>query len=246
MKYNIMTKMLAVVLSLGFIGITGCMDTPRLGMLKDPVTGIQYGSIIGKSFFIDSEQFPNKVVKVTARNVSGDMQYNIRRFGDDLRGAFERKGYEAYKNKGFGLKVDVIVEYSGHIQDNMSGTFALLGAGAGAVAGRRSNAMAAEGIGLVAGATLGTIAGSYVTDDTYIIVARVTIGIMDEKSGKTVKTISFSSSPKLQEDDDDGFKRFKEVADTEVAVYAGGRNVTQAEVVEEVRSRLIRIVSDII
>lgn len=239
-------KVVAAVLSLSLLGLTGCMDAPRMGMIKDPSTGIQYGSVIGKSFFIDSEQFPNKIVKVSARNVSGDTHYDIRRFEDNLRRAFEGKGYQAYKNNGFGLKVDVVVEYSGHVQENMSGTFGLLGAGAGAVAGRGSNARAAEGIGLVAGATLGAIAGSYVTDDTYIIVAKVNIGILDQKSGKTVRIISFSSSPKLQEEEDDGFKRFKEVGSTEVAVYAGGRNVSQQQVVNEVRQRLIRIVSDII
>lgn len=239
-------KIVAATLVFSFLWITGCMDAPRMGMIKDPVTGVQYGSIVGKSFFIDSEQFPNKVVKVSARNVSGDVQYNIRRFENDLRQAFEDKGYEAYKNNGFGLKVDVVVEYSGHIQENMSGTFGLLGAGAGAVAGRHSDAMAVEGIGLVTGATLGAIVGSYVADDTYITIATVTIGIMDEKSGKTVRTITFSSSPKLQEEEDDGFKRFKEVGSTTVAVYAGGRNITQNQVVEEVRHRLIRIVSDII
>jgi len=234
------------MVALSFFGLTGCMNAPRMGMIKDPVTGIQYGSVIGKSFFIDSEQFPNKIVKVSARNVSGDIQYNIRNFEDGLRRAFESKGYEAYKNSGFGLKVDVTVEYSGHIQENMSSIFGLLGAGAGAVAGRHSDAMAAEGIGLLAGATLGAIAGSYVTDDTYIMIAKVTIGIMDSKSGRTVKTINFSSSPKLQEEEDDGFKRFKEVGSTKVSVYAGGRNVSQKQVVKEVRERLIRIVSDII
>lgn len=243
---RVYNKIAVVALALSFLTASGCMNTPRMGMIKDPETGLQYGSVIGKSFFIDSEQFPNKVVKVSARNVSGDINYDIRRFEDDLRRAFEGKGYEAYKNDGFGLKVDVTVEYSGHIQENMAGSFGLLGAGVGAVAGRRSDKMAAEGIGLVAGATLGAIAGSYVTDDTYIMVAKVTIGIMDSKSGKTVKTISFSSSPKLQEEDDDGFKRFKEVGSTKVAVYAGGRNVSQSQVVQEVKSRLIRIVSDII
>ena len=238
--------MLAAVLSLSLFGVTGCMDGPRMGMIKDPVTGIQYGSIIGESFFIDSEQFPNKIVKVSARNVSGDTQYNIRRFENNLRRAFENKGYEAYNNDGFGLKVDVVVEYSGHIQENMAGTLGLLGAGVGAVAGRRSDKMAAEGIGLVAGATLGAIAGSYVTDDTYIIVAKVNIGVLDSKSGKTIRTISFSSSPKLQKEENDGFKRFKDMANTKVVVFAGGRNVSQSEVVAEVRERLIRIVSDII
>lgn len=245
MKYAFNKAAIAVMI-LSFLIASGCMNTHRMGMIKDPVTGIQYGSVIGKSFFIDSEQFPNKIVKVSARNVSGDMNYDIRGFKEDLRRAFENKGYEAYKNDGFGLKVDVTVEYSGHIQENMAGSFGLLGAGVGAVAGRRSDKMAAEGIGLVAGATLGAIAGSYVTDDTYIMIAKVTIGIMDSKSGKTVRTISFSSSPKLQEEDDDGFKRFKEVGSTKVAVYAGGRNVSQGQVVEEVKNRLIRIVSDVI
>lgn len=242
---HICNKTLAA-LAFSLLAITGCMDAPRMGMIKDPLTGIQYGSVVGKSFFIDSEQFPNKVVKISARNVSGDVNYNIRRFEDDLRSAFESKGYEAYKNAGFGLKIDVVVEYSGHIQENMSATLGLLGAGVGAVSGRHSDAMAAEGIGLVAGATLGAIAGSYITDDTYIMIANVTIGIMDSETGKTVKTISFSSSPKLQEEEDDGFKRFKEVGSTNIAVFAGGRNVSQGEVIQEVRQRLIRIVSDII
>jgi len=69
---------------------------------------------------------------------------------------------------------------------------------------------------------------------------------MDSKSGKVTRTISFSSSPKLQEERDDGLKRFKEVASTEVAVYAGGRNVNQSSVINEVKKRLVRIVSDII
>jgi len=233
-----------VVISLG---LTGCSNNaPRLGMIKDPVTGLQYGSTIGKSFFIDSEQFPNKVVKVSARNVSGDVNYDIRKFVGDLKSSFESKGYEAYANDGFGLKVDVVIEYSGHVQTNMSSTYAFLGAGAGYVAGRHSSAKAAEGIGVVTGAVLGSISGSYQTEDTYIIIAKVNIGIMDGKSGKTTRTITFSSSPKLQEEEDDGFKRFKEVSSTEIAVYAGGKNTEQSEIVDEVKRRLVRIVSDII
>jgi hypothetical protein len=241
---KVVTILAVIVFSLG---LSSCgYDAPRLGMIKDPVTGLQYGSTIGESFFIDSEQFPNKIVKVTARNVSGDMNYDIRRFIGDLKDSFESKGYEAYANDGFGLKVDVVIEYSGHVQSNMSGAYGFLGAGAGYVAGRHSSAKAAEGIGIVAGAVLGSIAGSYETKDTYIIIAKVNVGIMDSKSGKITRSITFSSSPKLQEEEDDGFKRFKEVVSTEIAVYAGGRNVQQSEIVNEVRRRLVRIVSDII
>jgi hypothetical protein len=183
---------------------------------------------------------------VTARNVSGDINYDMRRFISDLKSSFESKGYEAYANEGFGLKVDVVVEYSGHVQSNMSDSYGFLGAGVGYVAGRHSSAEASEGIGIVAGAVLGSIAGSYQTEDTYIIIAKVNVGTMDGKSGKVTKTITFSSSPKLQEEKDDGFKRFKEVVSTEIAVYAGGRNIQQSEIVDEVKRRLVRIVSDII
>ena len=240
-------KIVIVAVIVLSMGLSSCSnDTPRFGMIKDPVTGLQYGSTIGKSFFIDSEQFPNKVVKVTARNVSGDINYDMRRFISDLKSSFESKGYEAYANDGFGLKVDVVVEYSGHVQSNMSNIYGFLGAGAGYVAGRHSSAKASEGIGIVAGAVLGSIAGSYQTEDTYIIIAKVYVGTMDGKSGMVTKTITFSSSPKLQEEEDDGFKRFKEVVSTEIAVYAGGRNVQQSEIVDEVKRRLVRIVSDII
>ncbi|MBT3845027.1 MAG: hypothetical protein HN806_03295 [Gammaproteobacteria bacterium] len=236
-----------MVVAFFLLGVGGCADKSRLGMMKDPVTGLQYGSIIGESFFIDPDQFPNKTIKVTARNVSGDINYDIREFVGALKSSFEEKGYFPYKSNGFGLKVDVIVEYSGHIQQNMSSTFGLLGGGAGYIAGRHSSAIAAEGIGIVAGATLGAIAGSYVTDDTYIIVAKVNIGVMDGKSGKNVKTITFSSSPKHQEEDEsDGFKRFKEVVSTKVAVFGGGRNVSQDKIINEVKRRLIRVVSDVI
>ena len=242
------SKVVTIMAVIAFsFGLSSCgNDAPRLGMIKDPVTGLQYGSTIGESFFIDSEQFPNKVDKVTARNVSGDINYNMRKFIGDLKNSFESKGYEAYANDGFGLKVDVVVEYSGHVQSNMSDTYGFLGAGAGYVAGRHSSAKAAEGIGIVTGAVLGSIAGSYQTKDTYIIIAKVNVGIMDSKSGKITRSITFSSSPKLQEEEDDGFKRFKEVVSTEIAVYAGGRNVQQSEIVNEVRRRLVRIVSDII
>lgn len=243
----ISTKVIIIFAMIVFTGLSGCSNNaPRLGMITDTTTGLQYGSTIGKSFFIDSEQFPNKVIKVTARNVSGDINYDIRKFVGDLKSSFESKGYEAYANDGFGLKVDVVIEYSGHIQTDMSSTYAFLGAGAGYVAGRHSSAKASEGIGVVTGAVLGSIAGSYQTEDTYIIIAKVNIGIMDGKSGKTTRTITFSSSPKLQEEEDDGFKRFKEVSSTEIAVYAGGKNTQQSEVVDEVKRRLVRIVSDII
>lgn len=224
--------------------LTGCYTNPPLGMIKDDSSGIAYGSTVGKTFFIDADQFANKTIKVTARNATGDPALDIRSISNDIYSEFQSKGYDRYSNDGFGLKVDVVIEYNGRVTRDLSKQYALLGGAAGLYAGTGSRKGA--GAGLVAGAALGSILGSYQTDDTYIIVAKVRVGILDLKSGKNNRTIVFSSSPKLEEKEDDGIKRFREVGETAIAVYAGGRNVSQEQVINGVKQRLARIVSDLI
>jgi hypothetical protein len=99
---------------------------------------------------------------------------------------------------------------------------------------------------LLVGATVGSIIGSYVTDDTYIVIAEVSLGVTDSQVGNAAdtKVITFGSSPKLQEEIKSNFTPFREVLRTRVAVYAGGRNVSQQQISDQVRQRLVRIVSD--
>lgn len=235
-----------VISLLAVLVLTGCASPNRLGMITDPETGLQYGSVIEKSFFIDSSQFENNKMKISARNVSGDAKYNIRSFVKSLENSFIEKGYNLDSRENFGIKYDVIIEYSGHVQKNMSTQYGFLGGAAGGIAGYRSEARAGEAIGILAGATIGAIAGSYVTDDTYIVIARVTIGIID-KVNNSKKTVTFSSSPKLQkEEENSGITAFEKVMTTRIAVFAGGRNVKQAEIVQGVKRRLQSIISDII
>jgi hypothetical protein len=231
---------------IAFVILAGCAQPVRHGMIKDPATGIQYGSVIEKSFFIDPGQFENRQVKISARNVSGDTNYDIRELQTKLEAAFTEKGYEFGKPDEFGIKFDVIIEYSGQIQDNMAMEYGFLGALTGGVAGYRSKARAGEAIGVLSGATLGAIIGSHVTDDTYIIIARVSIGVIDQVK-KQGKTVTFSSSPALQDESQgQGITHFREVKTTQIAVFAGGRNLGQREVVYGVKSRLYRIIADII
>ncbi len=242
MKLILRSLSILILLSL----ISGCAQPTRLGMIKDPETGLQYGSVIEKSFFVDSSQFENKGVKITARNVSGDVNYDINNFIRSLEGALISKGYEINDNDNFGIKYDVIIEYSGHIQNNLAAQYGFLGGAAGGIAGYRSNASAGEAIGILSGATLGAILGSHITEDTYIVIARVTLGVMNA-SDKHEKTVSFSSSPKLQ---DDSFKKsiksFDHVMTTQMAVYAGGQNVKQHQIVDKVKDRLLSVITDII
>lgn len=226
---------------------SGCAEPTRMGMVRNPQSGLQFGSMIEKNLFLDSSQFKNRSIKVSTRNASGDQAYQVGMFTNDLNGAFARKGYVPTQTDSFGMKLDINILYSGQIQTNMGSQFAFLGGAGGAIAGYRSNAVAGTAAGMLVGATIGSIIGGNVTDDTYIIVAEVSLGITDsnESAGTDKKVISFGSSPKLQaEPIASNFRPFREVIRTKIAVYAGGRNTTQQQVAEQVKQRLISIVSD--
>ena len=225
----------------------------RGGMVKDPATGLQFESVVEKDTNIvtDASFYANKKIKVRTRNTSGDTAFDLRQFKDRLRSAYASNGYEPSNAGDFGLLIDVNVMYSGQIQRNLSNEFGFLGAAGGGVAGAAigGDAIGAAG-GVLAGAVFGSIVGSYVTDDTYIIVLEVTFGVIKEIKGSK-KTITFSRSPKYNyEKEDEEINRnkrgFKKTYKSKIAVFAGGRNVPQSRIAEEVRQRIIRIVSDII
>ena len=227
--------------------VTGCAAPARMGMVRDPQTGLQFGSTIEKNFFIDSSQFKNRSIKVSTRNASGDQAYQVGSFTNDFNSAFARKGYVPTQADSFGMKLDINVLYSGQIQSNLGSQFAFLGGAAGGIGGSRSNMVAGTAAGLLVGATVGSIIGSNVTDDTYIVIAEVSLGISDSilSASSDRKVISFSSSPQLQvEKLPSNFTPFREVIRTKIAVYAGGRNTSQQQIAEQVRQRLVSIVSD--
>ena len=79
-----------------------------------------------------------------------------------------------------------------------------------------------------------------------MLIAEVSIGVTDSVAGNSdKKTITFGSSPKMQEEIiAKNFKPFREVLRTKIAVFAGGANTSQQQIAEQVRQRLIGIVSD--
>ena len=227
----------------------GCVSLARMGMVKDSYSGIQMGSVVEKNIFIDSSQFQNRTLKLAVRNISGDNLYMMSPFSSNLKAAFANKGYIPTDSDSFGIKVDLNVLYSGHVQRNMAAQYGFLGGAAGGVAGYRSNSPAGTAAGVIAGATLGAILGSYVTDDTYVVVAEVSIGVTDSlgEDNNNKKTITFGASPKMQEEFiPKNFRPFREVLRTKIAVFAGGSNTQQQQISEQVRLRLLGIVSDAI
>ena len=233
--------------------LAACSSPSRLGMVQQEGTGLQFGSAVAKNFVTDASFYPNKKIKIRTRNTSGDTAFDLGNFAASLRAAFAAKGYQPTQDDDFGLLVDVNVMRSGQIQRNMATEFGFLGAAGGGLTGAaasRGGSLETIG-GILAGATLGSIIGSFITDDTYIIIAQVTFGEIKEVK-RSKRRITFSRSPKTRyedEDKDDSARRkrgFRNSWSNQVAVYAGGRNVPQSRIAGEVRQRMIRIVSDII
>ena len=238
-------KVLAVLGAVILLG--GCASPARMGMVKDPNTGLQMGSAVEKNIFVDSSQFQNRTMKVSVRNTSGDSVYQMSPFSVNLKNAFSQKGYVPTEADSFGIKVDLNVLYSGHVQRSMAAQYGFLGGAAGGIAGYHSSSSTGTAAGTVLGATLGAIIGSYVTEDTYIVVAEVSIGVTDSVGGdnNNKKTITFGSSPQMQEEFiPRNFRPFREVLRTKIAVFAGGTNTSQQQIADYVRQRLVSIVSD--
>ncbi|PCI41522.1 MAG: hypothetical protein COB46_03225 [Rhodospirillaceae bacterium] len=221
----------------------------RMGMVIDEKTGLLFGSAIDGNLITDASFYTNRSLKVRTRNTSGDTTFNLSDFTQDLVAAYEAKGYEPTQKDGFGLLMDINVLYSGQAQSTQSTQLGIIGALMGSTYGgatQKGNILAS-----ITGATLGHILGSYITDDTYMVVAEVTFGVV-KKYRISKKRVTFSRSKKLANIDDPDWdekvyaRGFKETFTTQFTVYAGGRNVKQSEIADEVRKRAVRIAADYI
>ena len=225
--------------------LCSCASPQRMGMVKDPKTGLQYGSMIQRNLLVDSSQFANKGLKLRIRNTSGDSVFGLYEFRNKLEGAYSAKGYRITNEDDFGILLDINIVYSGAATTNLIKEFGLGAAVAGGAVGSRNDSAGAA-IGTVVGATLGIILGSYITEDTYIVIADVNFLTVEPGIGKSETTVTFSASEKKITTEDTGFKPFRNKLQTGVFVYAGGTNTPQSKISNGVRNRFIRILSDII
>ena len=127
---------LAVAATLLLSGCGNLINPPaRMGMVKNPETGLQIGSVVEKNLVTDASFYKNRKIKVRTRNTSGDPAFDLAGFTSRLRSAYAGAGYEPTAGDDFGLLVDVNVMYSGQVQNNLAGEFGFLGAAAGGLAG---------------------------------------------------------------------------------------------------------------
>jgi len=224
--------------------IKNVVGTSRMGMVVDRDTGLQIGSIVEKNFVVTPGQFKNNAVRIRLRNTSGTPNFGLRPFKEKIQNSLSESGYSVAAGDGYGILLDVNVMYVGQISKNLSREFAFLGGATGILAANSSSRknMAAG----LAGATLGAVAGSYVTEDTYIVVSEVTVAVIDSKRGRKTKKITFGVSKKKKKEEEKDFHSFSRRESTKIAVFVGGRNLGAEQIRELVSERFANIIGNII
>ncbi|MCG8512306.1 MAG: complement resistance protein TraT [Rhodospirillales bacterium] len=111
-----------VALLLISVFAAGCVVKPpaRMGMVENPETGLQFGSVVDGSLVTDASFHKNKKIKLRTRNTSGDLSFDLGGFSDQLTRAYAAKGYEPTDHDDFGLMLDVNVRYSGQVQESLA------------------------------------------------------------------------------------------------------------------------------
>ncbi|MEO0034522.1 MAG: hypothetical protein RLZZ501_545 [Pseudomonadota bacterium] len=233
------------------LGLAGLLGACRRGNVGDMVVDAKgermYGMRADGSVFTDAALFPNRRLKLSVRNLSGDSAWDLDSVRERILQGYLAKGYQRSDGIDFGLKVDLNVVRSQQFDRDMMTQFAVFGAVGGAGAGAGINATqggpggAAGGaaMGLAAGATLGAIAGQFVADNIYVVVTEATFAVRRNAS-RPRRVVTFDGSPRLDDWDEGGAGSFAQVHRVTIANYGGGRMISQQEIADDIRERQIR------
>ncbi|CAA7613457.1 conserved hypothetical protein [Candidatus Terasakiella magnetica] len=224
----------------------GCQRRNQGDMVVDPNTNRMYGMRSdGVPVFTDPSLFPNRRLKLSVRNMSGDAVWDLDSTRDRLYRVFLDKGYERSDGTDFGLKVDLNVVRSQQFDRSMLAEYTFLGGSGGAVAGGLGGGLsgggpaAGAGIGLATGAALGAIAGYFSVDSIYVVLTEATFGVRRD-STRPRRVVTFEGSPRIEEWEERGYDAFRKTQRVLISNYGGGRDISQREIADDIRERQIR------
>lgn len=237
--------MLAAILAIALL--SGCRTSQRMGMVRDQQTGLLYGSMMNGNILMDPSQFDKPTIKLTIRNTSGDPAVNLKGMRATLERAYKEKGYEITKRGKFSIHLDINLRYSGQVTQDVADEVSFMGGLGGAyLGGRMGQSVDSTVMGAASGAAIGAIAGQYATQDTYIMIADVGIGLVDKNAKKRKHIINFGDTQYKRDEDETGFTAYRVRETAQVAVYAGGDATSQSKIVRGVTLRFKRILQDVI
>jgi hypothetical protein len=249
-----MMKSVMVLIGALFL-LASCVERQQNSyrLVKDEASGYSYGATKSGEFVADPAMFRNSRLKLRIRNTTGDSSLDLYNFRDQLEAAYESLGYEVTHGDDFGILLDINIRYFGQATEMLPAEYTFLGAAAGGVAGaapgiqggRLADTVTGAAAGTVVGAALSEIIRNYATEETFAIVSSVTMGTVMPEYIEDERTISFVTGKKIREKKTN-FKGFRSRETLELAVYAGGFRANKSDIINEVRSRYLRILKDII
>ncbi|WP_096704896.1 complement resistance protein TraT [Magnetospirillum sp. 15-1] len=235
-------------LATGLAAALGACQRRNTGdMVVDPKTDRMYGMRSDASLFTDPSLFPNRRLKLSLRNMSGDQVWDLDATRERLYQGYVGKGYERSDGNDFGLKVDLNVIRSQQFDRDMIAQYGFLGSTGGVVAGAAAGgavagaggAAAGAGIGMASGAALGTLAGYFTRDSIYVVITEAIFAVRRNAS-KARRVVTFDGSPRVEEWEESSYGSFHRVHRVLISNYGGGRSVTQTDIADDIRERQIR------
>lgn len=229
------------------LALTGCHKRNAGDMVVDGKTDRMYGMRSDGSIFTDPTLYPNRRLKLSLRNMSGDAVWDLDNTREQLTRGYLDKGYERSDGVDFGLKLDLNVIRSQQYDSDVTAQFAFLGAVAGTAAGATAGAARGDlgamgtgaAVGMAAGATLGTLASYFTADHIYVVITEATFALR-RNAAKAKRVVTFDGSPRVEEWEESGYGSFVKVHRVLLANYGGGRSVSQQDIAEDIRQRQIR------
>ena len=229
--------------------LTACQRGNQGDMVVDPKTERMYGMRSDATFFTDAAMYPNRRLKLSLRNMSGDQVWDLDDTRERIYQGYLGKGYERSGDFDFGLKIDLNVIRSQQFDRDMMAQYGFLAASVGTLAGAAGGSAtsggsvggigAGAGIGMASGAALGTLAGYFTADNIYVVITEAIFAIR-RNSSKPKRVVTFDGSPRVEEWEESGYGSFHKVYRMTLANYGGGRFISQNEIAADIRDRQIR------
>ncbi len=229
------------------LAVAGCQRRNQGDLVVDAKTDRMYGMRADSAVFTDAALFPNRRLKLSVRNLSGDPVWDLDGTRDQVMAGYLDKGFERSDGVDFGIKVDLNVVRSQQYDVDLLAQFAFFGATAGGVAGGGVGAatggtgsiLPGVAVGMAAGSTLGALASYFTADHIYVVVTEATFAIR-RNSTKAKRVVTFDGSPRIEEWEESGYGSFHKVHRVMIANYGGGRSVSQSDIADDIRRRQIR------